>query len=236
VSLASKLKIDIGRRRRLIAESERLIKYWEHELAHPPSQVDHSIPLPRAGVDYAYGTPNYRELRALGYTFICRYLGGPESKVITATEAKAAANAGLELVTVFEQDPQRALGDYGAGELDAHVAARQLEQAGAPPHAVAYFAVDFDMQADQFLRVLGYIQGAQHVLGFGRVGVYGGYRTVHELLVGNHVRYGWQTYAWSAGQWTNAQLRQVQNNEMVPGVNCDVDKAEAADFGQWKPV
>ena len=47
---------------------------------------------------------------------------------------------------------------------------------------------------------------------------------------------GWQTYAWSYGQWdARAQLRQVLNSVSVGGSVgcCDKDVAVAADYGQW---
>ncbi|MFI2206441.1 hypothetical protein ACH47Z_37915 [Streptomyces sp. NPDC020192] len=46
--------------------------------------------------------------------------------------------------------------------------------------------------------------------------------------------WGWQTYAWSGGNWdSRAQLRQVQNDITVAGHDADLDQAMAADFGQW---
>ena len=50
----------------------------------------------------------------------------------------------------------------------------------------------------------------------------------------NTFRYGWQTYAWSAGHWQAwAQLRQVAANQYIGGVNCDIDEAWSTDYGGY---
>lgn len=240
MSLASILKRDIaGREARAKhdtgaakAKDESLIHRWEGELLHP---VEHTVPHPRAGIDYAYGEPRLVELRAAGVSFIGRYLGGPESKIITATEAERISKGGISIVTVWETDAERVLSDHAGGKADARMARDQLEAAGAPRNAVAYFAIDFEAGGDEYLRILGYMQGAQEVLGFERVGVYGGYSIVHELLTNNHVRYGWQTLAWSAGRWSpHAQLRQIEIETEMAGIRCDLDRSAAVDFGQWR--
>ena len=47
------------------------------------------------------------------------------------------------------------------------------------------------------------------------------------------VSFGWQTYAWSGGQWDNrAQIQQYRNDKLVGGVSVDFDRATSADFGQ----
>ena len=49
------------------------------------------------------------------------------------------------------------------------------------------------------------------------------------------VAFGWQTYAWSAGQWDNrAQIQQYRNDQLIGGVSVDFDRATADDFGQWQ--
>lgn len=239
MGLVAKLKAAIAGKEHQIQEDLHQIQALERELvprAKKPAQlhVNHAVPIPRAGVDYAYGEPDLRQLRSKGITFICRYLGAPESKCLTREEALRISAAGMDLVTVFETGAQRALEDHPAGRQDAAAAQRQLEQIGAP-HAVVYFAVDFELEPDQYLRVQGYIQGCQEILGRARVGVYGGFSIVHELFVNNIIDYGWQTYAWSQGRWSpHAQLRQIENETPpLAGVDCDLDRSAAPNFGQW---
>src|SRR5262249_20698214 len=48
------------------------------------------------------------------------------------------------------------------------------------------------------------------------------------------ITWGWQTYAWSGGQWdSRAQLRQTQNE--LGGGDLDADEAMTSDYGQWRP-
>lgn len=72
------------------------------------------------------------------------------------------------------------------------------------------------------------------MLGVARPGVYGGLRQVGAMFDAGLVSYGWQTYAWSAGQWdSRAQIQQYRNNQVIGGVSVDFDRATTADFGQW---
>jgi hypothetical protein len=230
MSLRTRLKADVAHAEHQIADDKHAITTWDKQLAAL------SVPSPRAGVDYyAAEGVNLQALKAKGVTFICRYLGEPASKVLDAAEANAITKAGMDIVTVWETEAERVLEDYGAGEADARDAKAQLHAAGAPDTSVAYFAVDFEAEPSQYLRILGYFQGAQKVLGADRVGVYGGYGIVHELLTNNHVRFGWQTLAWSKGLWSpHAQLRQIEIETYLAGVHCDLDRSATASFGQWR--
>ena len=72
------------------------------------------------------------------------------------------------------------------------------------------------------------------MLGVDRTGAYGGIYVISSLFNAGKIKYGWQTYAWSDGQWDGrAQVRQVENGMTIAGGSCDVDEAIAADFGQW---
>lgn len=224
-----KLEKDIAGRRHLITTSEQLIGRWERELHNPLS-----TPLPAQGVDYAYGTPDLGRLKAAGVTFICRYLGGEQGKDLTAEEALRLSHAGFNLVAVYESTAERALLSEPAGEQDAVKAQLQLGRIGNP-HAPVFFACDWDVQASQLPHVRGYFNGCIKQLGRDRVGIYGGYPVVHELMSLDNLKYGWQTYAWSQGQWSpHAQLRQIQNGVKLAGIECDLDRAVASDFGQWR--
>jgi hypothetical protein len=224
-----KLEKDIAGRRHLIKSSENLIGHWERELHNPLS-----TPLPAQGVDYAYGTPDLGRLKATGATFIGRYLGGNPDKDLTTDEALRLSHAGFNLITVFESAADRALLSHPAGEEDAVAAQLQLGRIGNP-HAPVYFAVDFEATPEQIPNIRGYFNGAVAQLGRDRVGVYGSYTVVHELMSLDNIKYGWQTLAWSHGQWSpHAQVRQTMIEQPVAGVTCDIDRALAADFGQWR--
>jgi hypothetical protein len=75
------------------------------------------------------------------------------------------------------------------------------------------------------------------VLGVARTGAYGGIQQLKRLFDAHKIAWGWQTLAWSAGQWEpRAQLRQVRTGLTAPvGGPYDIDEAQVADFGQWHP-
>jgi hypothetical protein len=55
---------------------------------------------------------------------------------------------------------------------------------------------------------------------------------VKRLFDNGKIKWAWQTYAWSYGQWDGrAQLRQIQNG--IAGGQMDKDQSMVADFGQW---
>ena len=59
---------------------------------------------------------------------------------------------------------------------------------------------------------------------------------ISHLFDAGLIGYGWQTYAWSDGQWDHrAQLRQYSNGHTIAGVGVDYDQSTAVDFGQWRP-
>ena len=160
------------------------------------------------GVDYSWGRPDLAALAKAGKAFVCRYLSRDGSgKNLTAAEAAKLSAAGLSIVVVWEDGKDRALAGRAAGARDAREAARQAEVCGMPGGRPIYFAVDFDATAGQLPEVLAYLDGAASVLGRGRVGVYGGIRTVAAALDGGHAALAWQTYAWSGGQYQGCRKK-----------------------------
>lgn len=194
--------------------------------------------MPIEGVDYAAGPADYKALKAAGKKFVCRYLAPLDHqnswKVLRGGEARMLKGSGLHIVTVWESWPDRALDGRPAGITDAKAAMSQLADLGAPKDAPVYFAVDFDASEAQQAAINRYLNGAAHILGKDRVGVYGGFYVVKRALEAGVCKYGWQTYAWSGGQWhPGAHLQQYQNDVKLAGVDCDLDRAMDADFGQW---
>ena len=193
-----------------------------------------------SGVDYSFARPSLSALHSEGYRFVARYFSyddpGTHGKILFAGEATAIKDAGLDLVSNWEYGATDALGGYSAGVNDAKKAAAQAAAAGAPPDRPIYFSVDFDATPGDQTPINAYLDGAASVLGRSRVGVYGGYYVVKRAFDAGKVKYGWQTYAWSGGQWdSRAQLRQVQNG-ITAGNDagcCDRDVSQARDYGQW---
>lgn len=198
----------------------------------------------RRGVDYSWDRPDPVQLVAAGFSFAIRYVSldwriiGGRTKVLTRGEAETLDAAGLDVVVVWEgraadRDP---LSGAAQGTADALEAQRQALACGAPAGVPIYFAADWDANAADVDRMGPYFQAAALALGgVHRVGVYGSFRTVSTLLSRGLVGFGWQTYAWSGGQWdARAQLRQVANSQQIAGGAVDVNEALTDQFGQWR--
>lgn len=233
---------DIGHERVDLSQDKRQVQQWIRELAEAHTElarIDHHHVLPRHGVDYAWrhwGQGEAVRLRTAGATFVCRYLGGDEAKDLQKDEAEGLSAAGLDIALVWEAGARNAAGGEAQGRDDAALARAQAASLGVP-HAPVYFAVDFDAAGEGLLEpVMAYLFGASvRMGGHEQTGVYGGYDVVLEAMQRRLVRYGWQTIAWSGGRWApQAQLRQTRNGVTVAGIECDLDEARAADFGQWR--
>jgi hypothetical protein len=188
------------------------------------------------GVDYSFSHPAPSAIRSAGYTFAARYLSYVPSKNLSAGERDALWGSGVDVVVVWEQAADDALGGYGAGVSDAHAAINEANGLGIPGDRPIYFAVDFDATPGQQGAIDAYFDGVAAVIGRNRTGVYGGYWVVKRLFDDGKISWGWQTYAWSGGNWDGrAQLRQTLNGISVGvwGDCCDRDEAVANDFGQW---
>jgi hypothetical protein len=190
------------------------------------------------GVDYAWSRPSSPQaLRAAGYSFVARYLSWDTTgKNLSAAEAQNLFAAGIDVVANWEWDANDALDGYSTGVNDATEAQTLAAQCGMPPDRPIYFSVDFDATPGQQAAIDSYFDGVASVIGAARTGAYGGYYVIQRLFDHGKIKWGWQTYAWSGGQWDpRAQLQQIDNGVTVAGASCDIDQAVATDFGQWGP-
>jgi hypothetical protein len=188
------------------------------------------------GIDYAWSRPTTVAMRNAGASFVCRYLSHDTTgKNITRAEAETLTAAGLWIVLVWESSTGRMLAGSGAGQADAIEALKQATAVGMPDGRPIYFALDFDATAQDQPAVHAYLDGAASVIGRNRLGMYSGYGPMVRAFDQNKIAYGWQTYAWSAGQWdSRAQLQQYQNEVILSGADVDLNHAVADDYGQWK--
>ncbi|MEY9855961.1 peptidoglycan hydrolase-like protein with peptidoglycan-binding domain [Catenulispora sp. GAS73] len=193
------------------------------------------------GIDYSDASLTAASVAAAGYGFVCRYLSWlPNTKVLTLSEAQALTAAGLGIVSNWESDGLQSWqtgvpsDPYSQGAGHATEAQRQALADGMPSTRPIYFSVDFDLQPSMYAALNSYFDGVASVIGRSRTGAYAGYHVIQELFNNGKIAWGWQTYAWSGGNWDGrAQLRQVQNDITVAGKDADLDQAMAADFGQW---
>lgn len=155
--------------------------------------------------------------------------GGPPSRPIyfstdfspaSLARTAAAGGDGVRLHELTRMHPDHPAWD-ALTELDRDVATATIEANTSP-------------RAGQLATIADYYRGVASVIGLARTGAYGGYATIKYLFDAGVIRWGWQTYAWSAGQWDpRAQVRQIHNGVLVGGVDCDLDESMVADFGQW---
>jgi hypothetical protein len=185
------------------------------------------------GVDYAWYSPSPSSLKSSGYTFVCRYLSfDTTGKNLTKSEANSLIAGGLNIVSNWEYGANDTLSGYNLGVTDAKAADSQASAAGAPSTRPIYFSVDFDATSSDMSAISSYFDGVASVIGVARTGAYGSYYVVSHLFDAGKIKWGWQTYAWSSGQWdSRAQLRQTQNG--IANGNMDLDEGVVADFGQW---
>lgn len=187
------------------------------------------------GVDYAFTSVNPGALAEAGKTFACRYGGpGTADKHLTEPEALALNEAGLSLVALAEglAHPASLTKDLGAAH--AWSAATMFANLGMPADRPIYFAMDWDVQGQDWPGVVEYFRGVARVIAKTRIGIYGGYNAVHWANRDEIASWFFQTFAWSHGQWRGLRgMEQYRNNVPIGGGVVDLCRAVTADFGQW---
>src|SRR5258708_4819206 len=209
------------------------------------------------GLDYSGGMPLINDMKAAKVEFVCRYVGyfsgynmnaiaTPQGKCLTPGEAKTLLAGGMSPVSNYEWYATRPIDDgfgnrwstdqaYSAGVWDAQTGNTIHVACGGPATAALYLSGDWDFNTStDGALVAAYFKGAASVLGLARIGAYGGYWLIKFLFDNGLITYGWQTYAWSGGQWDpRAHIQQYNNGVIMSGVEVDYDRSMQADFGQW---
>lgn len=192
------------------------------------------------GVDYSFARPGSGALRNAGKKFAWRYLyaDGAGGKGLDKSELDELVAGGIEVVVGYESYAKRSLDGRQAGIDDANAALAQLRALGLPNMPV-YLATDFDAPdydaANDPRKDLGpiadYYDGARSVLG-DKTGAYGSYYVIKRLFDAGIINWGFQTYAWSGGQWDpRAQLQQYLNGQDINGA-VDLTRAMVENYGQ----
>jgi hypothetical protein len=197
-------------------------------------QRGNAVTGPGLGVDYSFARPTPASIVAGGYGFVARYLSNESGKNLSLSEADALIAAGLDVLVVWEDGANNSLDGFNQGVTDATTAESQATADGQPAGRPIYFAIDFDAQPSQQAAIEEYFAGVASVIGLARTGAYGGYGPISRLFNDGKITWGWQTYAWSGGEWdARAQLRQIDNG--IAGGSEDEDQSMVDDFGQWGP-
>src|SRR5258708_6386867 len=209
------------------------------------------------GLDYSMGMPPISDMKAAGVAFVCRYTGyfsgynlnaiaTPQGKCLTPGEAKALISSGISPVSNYEWYATRPIDDgfgnrwttdqaFNAGVWDAQTGNTIHLACGGPTGAALYFSADYDFNTNiDGSLVAAYFKGATSAIGLARMGGYGSYWLIKYLFDNGLITYGWQTYAWSGGQWDpRAHIQQYNNGVIMSGLEVDYDRSIKDDFGQW---
>jgi len=187
----------------------------------------------RLGGDYSFARPSMSELHSLGVTFVARYVSPEGSKNLSRSEAVELSNAGIDIVTNFEDTANNSVGGYSQGVADARMAEAQHLACGGPPTRPIYFSIDTDLSpSDSNLH--SYFAGIVSVLGAGRTGVYGSTGVCRALKAAGLVMWTWRSMStgWSGGAGTPGEFNVEQTGYLNSSI--DRDASITDDFGQWR--
>lgn len=183
-------------------------------------------------LDYSFARPDPAQIVSEGFGGVMRYLSPNAGKNLTNEECNNLRSHGLAIGLVWEWYANRANEGKQAGVEDARAALNQARDLGFPDYCPIYFAVDWDASEAQQGNINNYFEGVREVFSGRKLGVYGGYYVVKRLFDAQLINYGWQTYAWSGGQWDpRAQLRQTLNGQWSGQV--DFGESTQDDWGGW---
>ncbi len=207
-------------------------------------------------LDYSTARPSISQLKQANVTAVGRYIGWDSvpgfssiGKNLTPAEAHRYISNGIDIFLAFEYGARAPTQGAAQGTKDGNLASKQLHDLGAPPNMGVYFAVDFDIpdyapnlpddpaNARSKLGPVAHYFEAIHATGPKYdVDGYGGYYAIKRLLDARLIKQGWQTIAWSGGQWDNrAVLRQLTRIPPLPftDVNIRENGSTIHDYGQW---
>jgi peptidoglycan hydrolase-like protein with peptidoglycan-binding domain len=183
------------------------------------------------GVDYSFARPDPALLAERGVKVVLRYLWPAKynSKGITPAELVALESAGIKVAFIYEEDGKE-LVSFDAGVRVATAADAELAILGRPNRPV-YFNVDYDAPPEAWPGIFAALDGIASVIGWDRVGLYGGEKVIRAAFDAGKIKWGFQTYAWSDGRWDpRAQVQQWSNGQW--GGSVDFLRAMVEEFGQ----
>jgi hypothetical protein len=151
-----------------------------------------------------------------------------QGKVLTQSEALVISNGGMQIVTLYEDDPI----DYtyfsaARGTADANGALAQAANAGQPSGTAIYFTVDYDAGPDEIAgNITAYFQAVAEAFGdIMLVGVYGSGAVCAAITGAGLAQYSWlaQSTGWSdSSQYTQYSIKQGPTQTLC-GISCDSD-------------
>lgn len=175
-----------------------------------------------------------KAIKAAGYSFVVRYYSKNEGKRIYREEALNIKNAGLQLVTIY-QDANHTYDcfTYENGYSECMNAIKQAIEIGQPVTTPIYFTVDLNADPSSINMVYDYFTGVNAAMAdfsktdslkrSWKIGGYGSYFVVKSLDEQKLVSYLWQTLAWSDNQHYNYHFYQNEHDKTVAGLQVDTN-------------
>jgi hypothetical protein len=173
-------------------------------------------------------------IKEAGYSFAVRYYSENKGKRIYRDEALAISNAGLQLVSIY-QDANHTLEcfTYDNGYAECMTAIDQAIEIGQPVTTPIYFTVDYNADYSNINIVYDYFNGVNAAMSdftkkdslrrSWKIGGYGSYFVVKSLDEQNLVSYLWQTIAWSNDQHHSYNFYQDAHDKTVAGLMVDTN-------------
>ena len=164
-------------------------------------------------------------------------------KPVSLTETKDFKAHGLATASVY-QFGRAETADWLGGAASAAIHAPQAIElhraAGGPTGRPIYIAIDDNptrsQYEDQIRPYLKAFSTALTVTGYA-TGVYGNYNTLQWAIEDGIGSFFWM-HDWGSGSGVHprAQIHQVSGRQTtIDGIQCDVNKVFATDWGQWTP-
>jgi peptidoglycan hydrolase-like protein with peptidoglycan-binding domain len=182
-------------------------------------------------------------IAAAGIKFVVRYYSRSTLKVLTAGEAAALCKAGLQLMTVYEDDDELASLTAVSGPVHAQTALAQAAAVKQPKGSAIYFAVDLDPTADDVNgQVMEYFHAVHTVMAGSayKTGIYGSGLTCRLIRDAGFAKFTWlsQSTGFQEYQAFLPQADVVQaapSRDLVPQrLNIDDDIAQSSAFGAFQ--
>ena len=184
------------------------------------------------------------EVSNAGRCFIGRYYcANDSSKLLTASEAKIIHNAGLKIISFYQDsNNQASYFNYSWGVNDAYNALARASQAGQTDGAI-FFAVDYDATDSEIQNnIVPYFQGVAATIGSTyAIGIYGSGAVCRKIKDELHLAdYAYLSMS-SAFNGTesyraekNYSVKQIYNYLTFNGVTFDDATAvKSSGYGEW---
>src|SRR5579872_1548993 len=199
-----------------------------------------------AGMDASVDcSPFVDQIAGAGINFAARYYSDSAAKTLTPSEARSLSQAGVSIISVFE-DFNNSIDRFSAA-IGAQHAAKALELAaatGQSPGTAIYFAVDFNpVQAEVKGPVTGYFTAVRDAFAGAAVeyaiGVYGSGLVCRLIRDAGLAKFTWLSQ--STGFFEYSSFRaQADVVQLAPervafgGLQIDDNIAQSAEFGAFR--